>query len=378
MNNFPLVSIIINNYNYDRYVRMAIESALHQSWQNVEVIIVDDGSTDKSPDIISKYEQKAKIIVKENGGQGSAFNAGFAESKGEIILFLDADDMLLHETAEKVVRAFTEDAIAKVHWYLWVIDEHGNNSNKITPNRPLPGGNLLKTVLELGPNEYLSPQTSGNAWSRSFLEKVLPMPEAEYTISADNYLCMLAPLYGEIKSIAEPISLYRLHGKNNYRGKYLEEKLLQSKVNRFNTSSSILQDHLVKLGHKVNIENWEQNSWLKRLSRSIKDIKKFVPEKGRILLADDDQWQLADEIAGRKIVHFTENENQYWGPPADDNEAIQEIKNQMRKKTGFIFFAWPAFWWLEHYKLMYAWLQEKHECIIQDDRLVGFKLKESV
>jgi glycosyltransferase involved in cell wall biosynthesis len=101
MSNFPLVSIIINNYNYDRYVRMAIESALHQSWQNVEVIVVDDGSTDKSREIIQKYEHKARIILKENGGQGSAFNAGFAESKGEIILFLDADDMLLHETCGK-------------------------------------------------------------------------------------------------------------------------------------------------------------------------------------------------------------------------------------------------------------------------------------
>lgn len=378
MSNFPLVSIIINNYNYDRYVRMAIESALHQSWQNVEVIVVDDGSTDKSREIIQEYEHKARIILKENGGQGSAFNAGFAESKGEIILFLDADDMLLHETVGKVVRAFTEDSISKVHWYLWIIDKHGNTSNKITPDKPIPSGKLIKKVIELGPNAYLSPPTSGNAWSRSFLEKVLPMPESAFTISADNYLCMLAPLYGDIISIAEPISLYRLHGKNNYRGKYLEEALLQSKVNRFNASSSILQEHLTRLGHPVKTNNWDQHSWLKRLSRSIKDIKKFVPEKSRIILADDDQWQLADEISGRKIIHFIENENQYWGPPADDDEAIQEIKNQMKKKTGFIFFAWPAFWWLDHYKKMSAWLHEKHECIIEDERLVGFKLKELV
>ncbi|HEX5113209.1 MAG TPA: glycosyltransferase [Saprospiraceae bacterium] len=378
MSNFPLVSIIITNYNYDRYVRMAIESALHQSWQNIEVIVVDDGSTDKSREIIRKYEQKARIILKENGGQGSAFNAGFAESKGEIILFLDADDVLLHETVEKAVRAFTDTTISKVHWYLWVIDEHGNTSNKITPEKIIPHGKLIKQVIELGPNAYNSPPTSGNAWSRDFLEKVLPMPESAYTISADNYLCMLAPLYGEIQSIPEPIALYRLHGNNNFRGKYLEETLLQSKVNRFNASSSILQDHLVKLGHKVNTENWDQNSWLKKLSRSILDIKKFVPEKSKLILADDDQWQLADEIAGRKVVHFIEKENQYWGPPANDDEAIKEIERQIRKRAGFIFFAWPSFWWFDYYKKMYSWLLDKHECVIRDERLVGFKLKELV
>ena len=378
MNNTTLVSIIINNYNYDRYVRMAIESALHQSWQNTEVIIVDDGSIDKSREIIEHYQEKAKVILKENGGQGSAFNAGFAASRGDIIIFLDADDVLLHNTAEKTVAAFSTPTISKVHWYLWVIDEHGNTSHKLTPDKPLSRGNLLKDVMELGPNAYLSPPTSGNAWSRRFLEQVLPMPESAYTISADNYLCMLAPLYGEVKAISEPISLYRLHGKNNYRGKYLQEKLLQSKVDRFNASSSILKHQLAKLGLQPNTENWDQNSWLKKISRSLKDIKIFVPKKSKMILVDDDQWQLSDEIAGRKIVHFIERENQYWGPPANDDQAIQEIKNQVKEKAGFIFFTWPVFWWLDYYKGMSAWLREKHECVIENERLVGFKLKESM
>jgi len=169
-----------------------------------------------------------------------------------------------------------------------------------------------------------------------------------------------------------------LHGKNNFRGKYLQEKLLQAKVDRFNASSTILQNHLAKLGFNANTEKWDQNSWLKKLSRSLKDIKIFVPEKSKMILVDDDQWQLADEIAGRKIVHFIERENQYWGPPADDDQAIQEIKNQVKKKASFIFFTWPVFWWLDYYKEMSAWLHEKHECVIQDERLVGFKLKESV
>jgi hypothetical protein len=202
------------------------------------------------------------------------------------------------------------------------------------------------------------------------------MPEAPFKISADNYLCMLAPLYGMITVISEPLSLYRLHGKNNFRGKYLEEALLESKVERFNASSEILQKHFSDLGIIPETENWEKNSWLKKLSRSLNDIKSIVPEKSRMILADDNQWQILDEIAGRKIIPFMEKDNHYWGPPADDDEAIGEIENQIKKNTRFIFFAWPVFWWLDHYKRLYSWLHDKHECLIQDERLIGFKLNE--
>jgi len=66
--NQPLVSIIINNYNYGRYLRSAIDSALGQTYFNTEIIVVDDGSTDNSPEIIKSYEERIKSILKPNGG----------------------------------------------------------------------------------------------------------------------------------------------------------------------------------------------------------------------------------------------------------------------------------------------------------------------
>ena len=88
----PLVSVIIGNYNYGRFISEAIESALNQTYKNFELIVVDDGSTDNSREIIESYGDKLTAIFQENGGQGRAFNAGFAVSKGEIICFLDSDD----------------------------------------------------------------------------------------------------------------------------------------------------------------------------------------------------------------------------------------------------------------------------------------------
>ena len=79
----PLVSIVINNYNYGRFVGSAIESALEQSYSNTEVIVVDDGSTDTSREVIASFGDRIGAVLKANGGQASAYNAGFAASKGD-------------------------------------------------------------------------------------------------------------------------------------------------------------------------------------------------------------------------------------------------------------------------------------------------------
>jgi glycosyltransferase involved in cell wall biosynthesis len=82
----PLVSIIINNYNYEHYLAHAINSALQQSFSEVEIIVVDDGSTDQSRDVICSFGDAIKPIFKSNGGQASTLNAGFKQACGEIVI----------------------------------------------------------------------------------------------------------------------------------------------------------------------------------------------------------------------------------------------------------------------------------------------------
>src|ERR1700733_6356835 len=89
------VTILINNYNYGRYLSKAIESALAQNYSDFEIIVVDDGSTDESREVIARYAGKIKPVLKLNGGQASAFNAGYAASRGDIICLLDSDDWFL-------------------------------------------------------------------------------------------------------------------------------------------------------------------------------------------------------------------------------------------------------------------------------------------
>src|SRR3954469_17707313 len=102
----PLVSIIIDNYNYGRFIGDAIDSALAQTYANKEVIVVDDGSTDNSREIINGYSGRIQSVFKNNGGQSSALNAGFAASHGDVVYFLDADDVLFPDAVENVIREF--------------------------------------------------------------------------------------------------------------------------------------------------------------------------------------------------------------------------------------------------------------------------------
>jgi cellulose synthase/poly-beta-1,6-N-acetylglucosamine synthase-like glycosyltransferase len=119
----PLASIIIDNYNYGRLLKDAIDSALAQTYRNTEVIVVDDGSTDNSREIIAGYGDRIIPVLKENGGQASALNAGFAVSQGDVILFLDADDVLLPTAAENAMPCFEDSGLVKViGLYGWLIN----------------------------------------------------------------------------------------------------------------------------------------------------------------------------------------------------------------------------------------------------------------
>jgi len=109
-------SIIIPTYNYGRFVAEAIESALRQTLPPLEVIVVDDGSTDDTWNVVLSFGDRVRYIRQDNAGVCAARNRGVAESKGELIAFLDADDIWEPEALERQVARFAEDPeIGLVH-----------------------------------------------------------------------------------------------------------------------------------------------------------------------------------------------------------------------------------------------------------------------
>src|SRR5687767_10569881 len=151
MSGEALVSIIINNYNYGRYVAEAIDSALAQTYPWTQVIVVDDGSSDDSRLVIARYGDHVGTILKENGGQASACNAGFDVSQGEIICFLDADDTLFPAAVERAVPLFKGDGVVKVHWPLCEVGKDGKRTGSLIPAAGLAEGDLREDVIRRGP-----------------------------------------------------------------------------------------------------------------------------------------------------------------------------------------------------------------------------------
>src|ERR1041385_7754181 len=133
----PLANVIVLNYNYGRFLREAIDGALNQTYRNTEVVVVDDGSTDDSRDIISSYGQRVIAVLKSNGGMASTLNAGFAASRGKLLLFLDADDVLLPDALSQAVPLFDDGQTVLVQWQMWEVDGQGHRNGRRFPEHSL-------------------------------------------------------------------------------------------------------------------------------------------------------------------------------------------------------------------------------------------------
>jgi len=127
------VSIVIPVYNAERYLKECIESALNQTYKDIEVIAVDDGSTDGSPEILNGYSDKIKIITKKNGGTASALNAGINRMQGEWFKWLSADDVLLPTAIEDLISTANELGKKDAHRCIFYANHEiiDSNSKKI-------------------------------------------------------------------------------------------------------------------------------------------------------------------------------------------------------------------------------------------------------
>jgi hypothetical protein len=211
-------SIVINNYNYARFLSQAIESALAQTHRNTEVIVIDDGSTDHSAEIIRSYGDRIIAVFKTNGGQSSCYSRGFEVASGDLVLYLDADDYLHAHCVTEVIDHWKEGFV-KAHFYLDVVDENGARLNALVPSGRLSSGtNALKMMRLFG--AYCSPPGSGNVYSRDFLAKILPKQNNHefrrfeaIQFGGDSVPILAAPYFGRVAAVPRILGSYRRHAK---------------------------------------------------------------------------------------------------------------------------------------------------------------------
>ena len=219
----PLVSVVITNFNYERFLAEAVESALAQTYPNVELIVVDDGSTDNSRDVLARFLEQGTCVFKENGGQASAFNEAARYIGGDIVIFLDADDALFPETAGRVVRCMCRaPGTVKVQYRLRVVDADGADTGRCLPplGVELAEGDVSADAL-VRPHDLAYPPTSGNAFDAAALKRLLPIPD-DHRDFADMYLLNLVPLLGPIATLDGVGGSYRIHDRNSFHSDALD------------------------------------------------------------------------------------------------------------------------------------------------------------
>jgi len=212
----PLVSVLIANYNYGHYIGEAIESVLNQTYQNFEIVICDDGSTDNSLEVIEQYakrDPRIRYIAKENGGIASALNAAFSIARGDIICLLDSDDRFWESKIERVVLCFRSNPCAGMLIHpLRVIDIVGRQLRPLPLPRKLDQGWLADQVIA-NRGVWNSPPASGLCFRSAAVQQILPIPE-RLRKNADGYLTTSLPLITIVVAILDTLADYRVHTNN--------------------------------------------------------------------------------------------------------------------------------------------------------------------
>jgi glycosyltransferase involved in cell wall biosynthesis len=209
------VSVLIDTYNHERFIEEAVRSVLAQDFPAAdrEIIVVDDGSTDRTFELLRKFEPQIRILRKSNGGQASAFNAGIPECRGEIIAFLDGDDWWAPGKLHTVSNRLAADASLGVVGHA-IIEAFTDGSERIiAPER------FLRLRLNSGHAAdifrlhrcYFG--TSRLTLRADVARRVLPVPEG-LVFEADEYLFILAAAITDVAVLTEPLTYYRLHGSN--------------------------------------------------------------------------------------------------------------------------------------------------------------------
>ena len=246
----PYVSVVIDTYNHERFIERAITSVLEQDMpmDDVEILVVDDGSTDRTPELIRRFEPRVHYMRKPNGGQASAFNLGFAQARGEILATLDGDDWWVKEKLRRVLETLEANPDVGILGHgLYEQYSDGRSDGLILPGRPYRIDLTSQQNAELFRHLAAFFGTSRMTIRKPVLDQILPVPE-ELTIEADEYIFTLAPAISPAMILNEPLCYYGIHSGNLFQFGKFEPVKARRKMNVLNVLMRELPSKLREFG----------------------------------------------------------------------------------------------------------------------------------
>ncbi|HXJ39076.1 MAG TPA: glycosyltransferase family A protein, partial [Bryobacteraceae bacterium] len=253
----PLVSVLIPLCNYERFVARAISSVLEQTYEHLELIICDDGSSDGSLTIARQFaaaDPRVVLIAKENGGQASALNAACALHRGEIICVLDADDLFLPEKLERVVEGYRSNPEAGVLVHsMNLLDAQERQVETIPFLAQFERGWIGDKVVKRGGRWRFMP-SSALSFRAELARYCMPIPEESFRVNAEAYVFTLLPLLTCVQYIREPLSCYRMHDANMSGEPAFNPVSLRYREKCMRIPGNTVNQQLRRLGYTVSID----------------------------------------------------------------------------------------------------------------------------
>ncbi|HMD31864.1 MAG TPA: glycosyltransferase family 2 protein [Candidatus Acidoferrales bacterium] len=246
----PVVSAIINTYNYGHFVEEAVESVLAQEYpaELLDVIVVDDGSADDTAERMKRFGERVRYFALPHRGQASALNFGIGQARGEIVAFLDADDLWVPQKVRRVVDAIQAAPDAGLVYHAFVPWR--------TDGRPVAqqdfqalSGHLTTDIRKL--LAFDGQATSGQAFRMEVLQQMLPLPEAFQLGCSDGYMAYNSIFEWPAVAIAEPLARYRIHGENHFSFDKRDPEKLKAKLSTWRALMGEHRSWLERRGHNL-------------------------------------------------------------------------------------------------------------------------------
>lgn len=227
-NNDPLISVIVPVYNSEQYLEKCVESIQNQSYSNLEIILVNDGSADrcgKICNLLSERDSRISVIHQENGGQAKARNAGIDLAKGELFMFVDSDDYIDIQMAERMYKRIQKDQsdIAVCgHYYL---DEAGNELGVyFMQDTVRTGYQILEMAYKGTKNDFLLNSVIWNKLYKRFLFEKVHFPEGRLQ-EDEATVYKLLDQCRKVSILSEPLYYYVRHANSTMTSTYSVKRL---------------------------------------------------------------------------------------------------------------------------------------------------------
>ena len=216
--NPSLVTVLVDTYNHEQFIDQAIRSVLDQEFEmsRVEIIVVDDGSTDRTPEKLATYGDRIRVISKKNGGQASAFNVGVAEARGSIIAMLDGDDWWHPQKLASVINCLENNPKVGMIGHGIVFTDGAGTEEKLVPSAQVSFSlDSADGATRLGSHRCFM-GTSRLTGRAEVFRRLLPVPE-DLIVEADEDFFTLGPAISTAVILPDALCYYRLHGGNLYQ-----------------------------------------------------------------------------------------------------------------------------------------------------------------